>query len=159
MTVPQCKTLFWAPDWSTPLEQCSHGVCCSCYLRDKTLSPFPHTWFKRKSVFQLPGWQENCCAVVHLCGSSLLAHSQCSRHSAALLFPSSKVYIKCPPLPAALLSRVWRHRADVGLPPLGVSQSNPDITEADRDQEHTDSESQVNYSNIRARKRCMLKSS
>ena len=44
----------------------------------------------------------------------------------------------------------------MGLPPLGVSQSNPDITEADRDQEHTDSESQVNYSNIRARKRCML---
>lgn len=33
--------------------------------------------------------------------------------------------------------------------PLGVSQSNPDITEAeaDRDQEHRDGESQVNHSN------------
>lgn len=50
-------------------------------------------------------------------------------------------------MPAALLSRIWRHRADVALPPLGVSQSNPNITEADREQEHTDTELQVNYSN------------
>lgn len=35
----------------------------------------------------------------------------------------------------------------MALPPLGVSQSNPDITEADREQEHTDTELQVNYSN------------
>lgn len=66
-----------------------------------------------------------------VCGSRLpLAPSQCSRRNAVLLFPSSKVYIKCLPMWAALLSRVWRHGADVALPPQGVSQSNPDITEA-----------------------------
>lgn len=78
----------------------------------------------------------------------LLVLSQCSRHRVLLLCFHHQKSLLSAYLCLLLCGAGSGDTAQMWPCPLGVSQSSLDITEADRDQEHTDSESQVNYSNI-----------